>query len=101
MLNLDSLTVVAKGNISLHFIPSIDCLEIMVHLIPSSINGIRRLVSLLKYLILQLIDIRHTYPFFVPQYTLVIFRKSGRLLFLNITLYLIDLLVFQLTFPNP
>jgi hypothetical protein len=39
MLSLDSLTGIAKGNIlgniSLHSIPLIGCLEIMVHLIPS------------------------------------------------------------------
>jgi hypothetical protein len=70
MLGLDSLTGVVKGNIltniSLHSIPLIDCLEIMVHLIPSWMNGISGLVSLLKYLVLQLLDIRHTDPSFVP-----------------------------------
>jgi hypothetical protein len=81
MLDLDSLTGVAKGNIlnniSLYSIPPIGCLEIMVHLIPSWMNGISRLVSLSKYLILQFFDVRHTNPSFVPQHTLVIFHKSG------------------------
>jgi hypothetical protein len=49
MLGLDSLTGVAKsniiGNISLHSIPPISCLEIMVHIIPSWMNGISRLVA--------------------------------------------------------
>jgi hypothetical protein len=70
MLDLDSLTGVIKGNIlgniSLHSIPTISCLEIVVHLIPSSMIGISGLVSLMKYLILQLLDVRHTDPPFVP-----------------------------------
>jgi hypothetical protein len=38
----------------------------MVHLIPSWVNGISGLVSLMKYLILQFLNIRHTDPSFVP-----------------------------------
>jgi hypothetical protein len=98
MLNLDSLTGVTKGNIlgniSLHSIPPIGFLEIMVHLIPSWMNRISGLVSLSRYLVLQLLDIRHTYPSFVPQHTLVVFHKSRQLLFLDVMLYLRDLLVF-------
>jgi hypothetical protein len=104
MLYFDHLTGVAKsnilGNISLHTIPPISCHEIMVHLIPPWMNGICRLVSLMKYLILQLLDVWHIDPSFVPQYTLVIFQKSRRLLFLDVVLYLLDLLIFQLTFSN-
>jgi hypothetical protein len=44
------------------------------------VNGISGLVSLLKYLILQLLDVRHTNPSFVPQHSLAIFRLT----FLNI-----------------
>jgi hypothetical protein len=64
------------------------------------VNGISGLVSLSKYLILQFLDIRHINPSFIPQHSLVIFHKSGRLLFLDITLYLLDLLIFWLTFLN-
>jgi hypothetical protein len=50
MLGFDSLTGVAKsnilGDISLHTIPPISGLEIMVDLIPSWMNGIKELVSL-------------------------------------------------------
>jgi hypothetical protein len=81
MLGLDSLTGVAKSDIldntSLHSVPPIGCLEIMVRLIPSWMNGISKLVSLTKYLILRFLDVRHIDTSFVPQYTLVIFRKSG------------------------
>jgi hypothetical protein len=81
MLGLDSLTDFTKGNIlgniSLHFISPIGCLEIMVPLIPSWVHGISELVSLSKYLILQLLDVRYTDPSFVPQHTFIIFRKSG------------------------
>jgi hypothetical protein len=81
MLDLDSLAGVTKGNIldnvPLHSIPSIGCLEIMVHLIPSWMNGISRFMSLSKYLVLQLLIIRYTDPSFVPQHTLVVFHKSG------------------------
>jgi hypothetical protein len=97
MLGLDSLTGVAKGNIfcniSLHSVPPVGCLEILVPLIPSWMNGISGLVSLSKYLILQFLDVRHTNSSFVPQHTLVIFHKSGQLLFLIIAFYLLDLLV--------
>jgi hypothetical protein len=77
MLDLDSLTGIAKsdilGDISLHTIPPISDLEIMVHLIPSWMNGISGFMSLMKYLILQLLDVRHTDPSFILQYTLIIF----------------------------
>jgi hypothetical protein len=33
-------------------------------------------VSLSKYLIFQFRDVRHANPSFVPQHTLVIFRKT-------------------------
>jgi hypothetical protein len=66
MFSLDSQTSVAKsnilGNVSLHSIPPISGLEIMVHLIPSWVNGISRLMRFTKYLILQLLDARHTNP---------------------------------------
>jgi hypothetical protein len=98
MLGLDSLTHVTKSNIhnniSFCSIPSIGCPEIMVNLILSWMNGIRGLVSLSKYLILQFLDVGHTNPSFVPQHTLVIFHKFRQLLFLNIALYFLDLLVF-------
>jgi hypothetical protein len=71
MLGFDSLIGVSKsnilGNVLLHTIPPISCLDIMVHLIPSWMNGISGLVSLMKYLILQLLNVRHTNPSFVPQ----------------------------------
>jgi hypothetical protein len=70
MLGFDSLTNVIKSiilaNVSLHPIPQISGLEIMVHLIPSWVNGISGLVSLMKYLILELFVSRHTGPSFVP-----------------------------------
>jgi hypothetical protein len=76
MLDFDSLTSVAKGNIlgnvSLHTVPPISGLEIMVHLTPSGMNGISGLVSLMKYLILQLLDVRHINPPLVPQHTFII-----------------------------
>jgi hypothetical protein len=76
MLHFHSLTSVAKGNIlsnvSLHTIPPIIVLEIMVHLIPSGMNGISRLMSLTKYLILELLDVSHANPPLVPQHTFTI-----------------------------
>jgi hypothetical protein len=104
MFSLDSLTSVAKsnklGNISLHSIPPISDLEIMVHHIPSWMNGISRLMCFMKYLILQFLDVRHTNPSHVPQHTFLIFQKTRRLLFLDVALNLLDLLIFYLTFPN-
>jgi hypothetical protein len=56
MLGFDSLTSVTKGNIlsniSFHTVPLISGLEIMVHLIPSGMNGISRLMCFMIYLIL-------------------------------------------------
>jgi hypothetical protein len=104
MFNLDSLTSVAKsnilGNVSFHSIPPISGLEIMVHLIPSWMNGIKRLMCFMKYPILQFLDVRHTNPPLVPQHTFLILRKIKRLLFLDITLNLLDLLIFYLTILN-
>jgi hypothetical protein len=104
MFSLDSLTSVAKsnvlGHVSLHSIPPISGLEIMVHLIPSWMNGISGLMCFTKYLILQLLDVRHTNPSFVPQHSFLIFRKARRLLFLDIALNLLDLLIFYLTFSK-
>jgi hypothetical protein len=80
MLGFDSLTSVAKSNIlsniSLHTIPPISGLKITVHRIPSWMNGISGLMSLMKYLILLLLDVRHTDPSVVPQHSLMILRKT-------------------------
>jgi hypothetical protein len=77
MFSLDSLIRVAKsnilGNVSLHTIPPISGLEIMVHLIPSWMNGISGLMCFMKYLILQFLDVRHIDPSFVPQHTFLTF----------------------------
>jgi hypothetical protein len=77
MLSFDSLTSATKsnilGNVSLDTIPPISGLEIMTHCIPYWMNGISSLVSFTMYLILQLLDVRHTDPSFVPKYTLIIF----------------------------
>jgi hypothetical protein len=104
MLGFDYLTGIAKsdilGDISLHTIPLISGLEIMVHLLPSLMNGISRFMSLTKYLILQFLDVRHIDPSLVPQHSLIIFRKMRQLLFLDITLNLLDLLIFELTSMN-
>jgi hypothetical protein len=75
-LGFDSPTSVTNGNIlnnvSLHTIPSISGLEIMVHLIPFRMNGISGLMSLIKYLILQPLAVRHANPPLVPQHTFII-----------------------------
>jgi hypothetical protein len=80
MLGFDSLTSVTEsnilGNVSLQTIPPISGLEIMVHLIPSWMNGISGLMRLTMYLILQLFDVRHTDPSFVPQHSSFIFLKT-------------------------
>jgi hypothetical protein len=80
MFSLDSLISVTKSNIldniSLHSIPPIGCLEIVIHLIPFLMNGIRGLMSLTQYLILHLLDARHTNPSSVSQYSLAIFCKT-------------------------
>jgi hypothetical protein len=70
MFSLDSLTIVTKsyvfGNVPLHSIPPISGLEIVVHLISSWMNGISRLMPFMKYLILQLLEVRNTNPPLLP-----------------------------------
>jgi hypothetical protein len=104
MFSLNMQTRVIKsnilGNISLHTIPPISVLEVMVHLIPPWMNGISRLMCFTKYLILQFPDVRHTNPPLISQHTFLIFRKARRLLFLDIALNLLNLLVFYLTLLN-
>jgi hypothetical protein len=81
MFSFDSLTSVAKsnilGNVPLHTIPPISGLQIMVHLIPSWMNGISKLMCFIKYLIFQLLDVRDPDPSFVSQYSFIIFQKLG------------------------
>jgi hypothetical protein len=76
MLGFDSLATVIESNIlsniSLHTIPPISGLEIIVHLIPSRMNGISGLVSLVQYLILPFLDVRHVNHPLVPQHTFII-----------------------------
>jgi hypothetical protein len=97
-LGFDSLTSVTKGNIlgnvSPQNVPPISGIEIMVHLIPSRMNRISGLMSLTKYLILQLPDVRHTNPPLVPQHTFIILRETTRFFFLDVSLYLLDLFIF-------
>jgi hypothetical protein len=88
------------SNISLHSVPPIGCLDIMVHLIHSWVNGIGRVMGLLKYLILQFLNIRPTNPSFVPQYSFIIFLKFRWFLLLDIALYLLDLLVDLSIYPR-
>jgi hypothetical protein len=80
MLSFDSLTSVTKsnifGDISIHTIPPISVLDIMVHLIPYWMSGISGSMCFKRYLILQLLDVRHTDPSFVPQHTFIILRES-------------------------
>jgi hypothetical protein len=79
LVGLDFLIGVTNGNIldniTLHFIPTVGCLEIIVHLIFFWMNGISGLVSLIKYLILQFLNVSHINSFFVPPYSLIIFFK--------------------------
>jgi hypothetical protein len=76
MLGFDSLTSATKGNIlsnvSFHTVPPISGLEIMVHLIPSGMNGISRLMCFTKYLILSFLEVRYTNPSLVAQHTFII-----------------------------
>jgi hypothetical protein len=98
MFSFNSLTSVIKSNIlsnvPLHTIPPISGLEFMVRLIPSWMNGISWLMCFTKYLIIQLLDVKHTDPSFISQHSFIIFHKTKRLRFLDVMLYLLDLLVF-------
>jgi hypothetical protein len=104
MLGFDSLTSVAKknilDNISLHSIPPISGLEIMVYLIPAWMNGISRLMCFTKYLIRQFLDVRHTNPSLVPQHSFIILQETRQFFFLDVVLYPLDLLIFQLASLN-
>jgi hypothetical protein len=51
-------------------------------------------MSLMKYLILEFLDVRHTNPSFVPQHIFVIFQETRRLFFVDVALYFLDLPIF-------
>jgi hypothetical protein len=63
MLDFNSLASVAKGNIlsniSLHTIPPIGCLEVIVHLIPSWVDGISGLVDVTLLLLDVMLYLLH------------------------------------------
>jgi hypothetical protein len=104
MLGFDSLTSVTKdnilGNVSLHTVPPISDLEIMVHFIPSGMNGISGLVSLTKYLMFQLLDVRHINSPLLPQHTFIILWETRQFFFLDVAVYLLNLLILQLASLN-
>jgi hypothetical protein len=72
----------------------------MVHLIPSRMNGISGPIILTQYLILQLLDVRHVNHPLVPQRRFIVLRETRQFLFLDVALYLLDLLIFQLDILN-
>jgi hypothetical protein len=104
MFGLVSLTSVTKGhilgNVSFHSIPPISGLEIVAHLIPAWMNGISRLMCFTKYLIHQFFDVRHTNPSLVPQHSFIILQETRQFFFLDVVLYPLDLLIFQLASLN-
>jgi hypothetical protein len=63
MLDFNSLASVAKGNIlgniSLHTIPPIGCLEVIVHLFPSWVYGISGLVDVTLLLLDVMLYLLH------------------------------------------
>jgi hypothetical protein len=101
---LHSLTCITKCHIffhiTLHSIPTVGCLEILIHLVASWVDEVCRIMSFSEYYILAFLDIGYTNPSFVPEYSLVILSETKLLSFCNIFPDLLEIHVFKLTFMN-
>jgi hypothetical protein len=100
MFRFHSLTRITKCYVfcyvTLHPIPLVGNLEILVHLISSRVNRVCRIMSFSEYDALNFLDIRYTNPSFVPKYTLIIFSETRGLAFDYILLNLLELLILKL-----
>jgi hypothetical protein len=86
--------------ITLHPVPLVGNLEILIHLISSEVNGVCRIMSFSEYDVLNFFDIWFTNPSFVPKYTLILFSETKGLAFGYIPVNLLELLIFKLTLTN-
>jgi hypothetical protein len=103
MFCLDSLTHIAQChmscNITLHAIPPISLLQILIHLGTARMDRISRVMSLLQNFLTKVIHIGHTYPLLEPHNSLFIFCEVTCLAFFYLLLYLLNLRILKLTLP--
>jgi hypothetical protein len=85
------------GYATLHPVPPVGKLEILIHFVSSGVNGACRIMSFSEYDVLNLLIIRYTNRPLVKKYTLIIFNESRGLAFGNIPLNLLELFVLNLT----
>jgi hypothetical protein len=101
MLCFHPLTCVTKcyvlGYVTLHPVPPVGKLEILIHFISSGVNGVCQIMSFSEYDVLNFLIIRYTNPPLVPKYNLIIFSESGEFVFGYIPLNLLELFVLSLT----
>jgi hypothetical protein len=104
MFYFDSLTCIAKRYILCDFtfysISPVGNLEMLIHLIISGVNRISRIMSFLKFEVLDFLDVEYTDSSFVPQHSLVILSKSRSLAFFNVSLNPLYFIVCELFFLN-
>jgi hypothetical protein len=85
-------------NITLHTIPPISLLQILVHLGTAKMDRIRRVMSFLHNFLSKVIHIGHTYPLSEPYCSLFIFGEVRCLAFFYHLPYLLYLRILKLTF---
>jgi hypothetical protein len=95
MLCFHSLIGVTKcyvlSYITLHLVPQVGKLEILIHFISSRVNGVCRIMSFSEYEVLNFLIIRYTDP--LLEHTLIIFSESKGLAFRYVPPDLLELFV--------
>jgi hypothetical protein len=104
MFYFHPLTCITKcyvlGYVTLHFVPPVGKLKILIHFISSRVNGVCQIMSILEYDVLNFLNIWYTNPPLVPKYTLIIFSDTRGLVFGYIPLNLLELFILKLTLTN-
>src|ERR1041385_5533582 len=79
MLFFHSLEVVTlgdiQGNFMLYTVPPKQVLQVLIHLSPSGVDGVRCIMSFLQYSELQLLHIGHTQSTIEPNNSFIIYRE--------------------------
>src|ERR1041385_6617385 len=64
-----------QGNFTLHTVPPEQVLQVLIHLSPSRVDGVRCIVSFLQDSELQLLYIWHTQSAIEPKNSVIIYRE--------------------------
>jgi hypothetical protein len=103
MFCLDSLEHITQChmscNITLHAIPPISLLQILIHLGTARMDRISQVMSFLQNFLMKVIYIGHTYPLLEPHSSMFIFCEVRCLSCFYDLLYLLNLSILKLTLP--